>query len=88
MNIGRIRLSLVLVTGFSLVSSAVFMLSCRRPERNPEIVSRTALTGSVNAGTIDGRIEATINVGQGGHSSCQFDQLPNGFTPATLGTRA
>ena len=88
MTIRQFRFSLALVMGLSVVSFAAFMLGCRRPERNIEIVSRTALAGTVNGSPVSGRVEATINVGRDGHSTCQFDHLPNGFTPATLGTHA
>ncbi len=88
MNTRRSKLALRLVVVLSLASLVAFVIGCKRPARNIEVVSRTELTGTVNASAVNDRVEATINIGRDGHTTCQFDQLPSGFTPATLGTHA
>lgn len=88
MNSRRSLLSLRFVLALSLAGLVTFAIGCKRPARNMEIVSRTLLTGSVNGSPVIDRVEATINIGRDGHTTCRFDQLPAGFTPATLGTHA
>ena len=51
-----------------------------------EITSRSVISGLVNEEVVRGTILATFNTGIGGTSTCQFDELPQGFTPATFGT--
>ena len=69
----------------SLVGVVAILPACRR---KIDIVSRTVTMGSVNGAPFQGSINATINVGRGGTSTCTFDQLPPNFTPGTLGTHA
>lgn len=66
---------------------AIGLVACKR-QRKIEIISRTVINGSVNNAPFKGSINATINVGRGGHSSCTYDQLPPNFTPGTIGTHA
>ena len=51
-----------------------------------EIVSRSTISGSVNGSVVAGTISAAFNTGRGGRSTCEFAQLPEGFTPGTFGT--
>lgn len=51
-----------------------------------DIISRSAISGSVNGSVVAGKISATFNTGQGGRSTCEFARLPEGFTPGTFGT--
>lgn len=51
-----------------------------------EITSKTQISGSVNGSPLKGSVNATIQTGSGGNSTCSFPQLPAGFTPGTLGT--
>jgi len=53
-----------------------------------DIVSRTKIKGEVNGAKISGSIEATLNTGRGGHSTCEFTQLPPMFNPGTFSTHA
>ena len=61
-----------------------FLSGCNR---HIEIVSNTTVSGTVNASAFEGRITATLNTGGGGRSSCEYTQLPPGFTPGTIGTQ-
>ena len=45
---------------------------------------RGKVTGTVNGSAIEGSVAASINTGRGGLASCEFTQLPKGFTPATI----
>lgn len=67
---------------------AVSVLACQHQirQRNVEIVARTEVTGAINGAALRGHIVATVNTGRGGRSTCEFSQLPNRFTAATLGT--
>jgi len=51
-----------------------------------DIVSRTEVTGTVNGGVVAGRVSASFNTARGGRSSCDYQKLPVGFTPGTIGT--
>jgi hypothetical protein len=51
-----------------------------------EIVSITEITGTVNGAAVEARVSATIDTGRGGITSCQFQKLPDLFTPGTFGT--
>lgn len=79
----------LIVTGLilCLLCLGTFWGACKR-NRNLEIVSRTAVSGSLNNAAFKGTITATINVGHGGHSSCAYEQLPPTFSPGTIGTHA
>jgi hypothetical protein len=52
-----------------------------------EITARTTISGIVNGQTMKGNVLASFNTGRGGRSACEFSQLPQGFTPATLGNQ-
>jgi hypothetical protein len=76
---------------FGLSLTAAFLVACgvnRDHDRSLDILSRTVITGSVNASPFEGRVSATFNTRRGGSSSCEFDKLPTGFTPATMNTHA
>ncbi|HSB63972.1 MAG TPA: hypothetical protein VLJ18_07395 [Thermoanaerobaculia bacterium] len=78
------------VLGLS-VTAAAFLVACsldRDQNRGIEILSRTVITGSVNASPFEGQVSATFNTRRGGSSSCEFSKLPTGFTPATVNTHA
>ena len=78
------------------VTLALASASCPRKERPPDdprpgdvdIVSRSAIRGSINGSPFEGSISATFNTGKGGSSTCEFGQLPPRFTPGTLSTHA
>jgi hypothetical protein len=72
------------IVALSVICAASFLLSCKK--RSMDIVSRTVITGSVNATAFQGSINATITTGRGGTSTCVFEQLPPRFTPGTIGT--
>jgi hypothetical protein len=52
-----------------------------------DITAQTSISGIVNGHAFKGKVNAAINTGRGGHSSCEFSHLPPGFTPATLGNQ-
>jgi hypothetical protein len=52
-----------------------------------DITARTTISGTVNGHAMKGNVLATFNTGRGGHSACEFSQLPRGFTPATFGNQ-
>jgi hypothetical protein len=86
----------------SLLSAGVLLFGCGPKAGSPppsdvtdpgqrkdiEIVSLTEISGAVNGAAVDARVSATINTGRGGTTSCQFERLPDRFTPATFGTHA
>ena len=53
-----------------------------------EITVRTRISGMVNGQVMRGNVVASLDPDRGGRSSCEFSDLPRGFTPATLGTFA
>ncbi len=76
--------------GLSLTAGGL-LVACslnRDHDRSVDILSRTVITGSVNASPFEGRVSATFNTRRGGTSSCEFDKLPTSFTPATINTHA
>jgi len=73
------------LTALALFVLGVILTGC---DRDIDVVSRSVITGSVNAGTVEGRVSATFNTRRGGRSSCEFERLPAGFTPGTFGTHA
>lgn len=86
----RAKSWLCLVFGLSLTGAA-FLAACtanRDRHRGVDILSRTVITGSVNGSPFEGRVSATFNTRRGGSSSCEFDRLPAGFTPATINSHA
>jgi hypothetical protein len=50
-----------------------------------EITVRTAISGIVNDEMIKGNVLASLNTDVGGKSTCEFSDLPRGFTPAVFG---
>jgi hypothetical protein len=52
-----------------------------------DITAHTRISGLVNNHAFTGKVDAVINTGRGGRSSCEFTHLPPGFTPATLGNQ-
>ena len=82
----RAKSWLCLVFGLSLTGAA-FLAGCSA-NRGVDILSRTVITGSVNGSPFEGRVSATFNTRHGGSSSCEFDRLPAGFTPATINSHA
>lgn len=52
-----------------------------------DVTAHTSISGIVNGHAFKGKVDAVINTGQGGRSSCEFSHLPPGFTPATLGNQ-
>ena len=73
-----------------LLLNGVLLVGCYRyqADRGVDILSRTTVTGTVNGSPFKGQVSATLNTRRGGSSSCVFDQLPQGFTPASLTTQA
>lgn len=63
----------------------VSFAACRRAS-DIDITSRSTISGIVNGSTVEGKISATFNTSRGGTSTCEFSQLPAGFTPGTFGT--
>jgi hypothetical protein len=53
-----------------------------------EITARSIISGVVNGQAMKGNVVAWLNTDVGGRSSCEFSNLPRGFTPATFGTFA
>jgi hypothetical protein len=51
-----------------------------------DVLSLSNISGSVNGSTVEGIIRASINTDRGGNSTCEFSQLPEGFTPGTFST--
>jgi hypothetical protein len=52
-----------------------------------DIMARTSISGIVNGHVMEGNVLAVFNPDRGGHSSCEFPQLPPNFTPATFGNQ-
>lgn len=77
-----------LAMAWSLLGMGVVLLACAHNTRvrRIDVVSRTVISGSINASAVKGRVSATINTGRGGRSTCEFEQLPPSFTPGTLAT--
>ncbi len=73
---------LFLTVGVILI---VYLAACQ-PARDIDVTSRSTISGTVNGSTVEGKILATFNTGRGGTSTCDFSQLPMGFTPGTFGT--
>lgn len=67
----------------SVLGTAGLLMGCAR---RMEILSRTEITGTVNASEVQGRVVSTIYIDRGGQSTCEFTRLPMGFNPATFGT--
>jgi hypothetical protein len=53
-----------------------------------EITARSVVSGIVNGQALKGNVLASLNTDRGGRSSCEYSELPRGFTPATFGTFA
>ena len=53
-----------------------------------EITARTVISGVVNGQAMKGTVLASLNTDLGGRSSCEFSELPRGFTPGSFGTFA
>jgi hypothetical protein len=51
-----------------------------------EIMAHTVISGFVNGQPMKGKVTASVDSDRGGRSSCEFTELPTGFTPATFGT--
>jgi hypothetical protein len=49
-----------------------------------DIISRSAVDGSINNMPLQATVLATFNTTAGGQSTCEFSSLPTGFTPGTL----
>lgn len=82
----RPKRSLRLVGALLLVAAGCLVACDREASRGVDIVSRTTVTGVVNGSPLSGTISATLNTRRGGSSTCEFDRLPTGFTPATINT--
>jgi hypothetical protein len=68
--------------------AAVALCACAGTVGNADldVAARSAISGTVNGSPFSGTVSATLNTGMGGSSSCEFTQLPMGFSPATFGT--
>jgi hypothetical protein len=60
-------------------------LAACRQDPDIDITAKTTISGIVNGSAMEGKILASFNTGRGGSSSCEFSQLPAGFTPGTFG---
>lgn len=75
------RLS-VLGLGIILIWS---IFACQRVSKK-SVTARTAISGTVNGQTMQGKVLATIDPDRGGKTACEFSTLPKGFNPGTFGT--
>lgn len=53
-----------------------------------EITVHTTISGIVNGEAMKGKVVASLDTDAGGRSTCEFSELPRGFTPATFGAFA
>lgn len=51
-----------------------------------DIVSYATIFGAINGEPYEGEVEAHFNTLVGGTSRCTFTQLPDSFSPGTIGT--
>lgn len=87
----RLKHPFIFLVRLLVCMSVLFLLACSHRTRSVhgiDIVSGTSITGSVNGAAFENRVSATLNIGHGGRSSCEFSHLPVGFTPGTLSTFA
>lgn len=84
----QLKCSLHSAARLLVLGVGVFLLACAHSVRvhNIDIVSRTAISGSINGSAFESRVSATLNTGRGGRSTCEFIRLPPKFTPGTCAT--